>query len=82
VTRLTAEEPWTETAAWALPLVHRATTLLAAGADVDRVAAEVEWSRRTVQRQSNVHAATLTVRTMRCPEQIGQARQGFAQLTS
>ena len=48
--RLAAEEPRTETAPWALPLLRSVTAQLAAGSTVEQVAAEVGWSRRTMQR--------------------------------
>lgn len=48
--RLAAEEPRSDTAPWPMPMLHRVTGLLAAGVAVDRVAAQVGWSRRTLQR--------------------------------
>ena len=51
-TRLAARRQSPETAPWSLPLLSRVTAMLAAGATVERVAAEVGSSRRTVQRQS------------------------------
>ncbi|MEO3758296.1 AraC family transcriptional regulator [Mycobacterium sp. B14F4] len=49
--RMAAEEPRPRTAPWPMPLLDLVTARLAAGATVDRVAAEVGWSRRTLHRQ-------------------------------
>lgn len=48
--RLAEQVPRSETAPWSLPLLRRVTAQLAGGSTVDRVAAEVGLSRRTVQR--------------------------------
>ena len=49
--RLAAAQRSPETAPWSLPLLSQVTASLATGSTVDRVAAEIGWSRRTVQRQ-------------------------------
>ncbi|HEX2287086.1 MAG TPA: AraC family transcriptional regulator [Mycobacterium sp.] len=48
---LASERPRAETAPWSLPMLSQVTDSLAAGSTVADVAAEVGWSRRTLQRQ-------------------------------
>lgn len=50
-TALAADPPGRETAPWSLPTLDHVTRRLAAGAAVGEVAAEIGWSRRTLQRQ-------------------------------
>ncbi len=49
---LAAREPPAETAPWSLTMLRHVTSRLAAGAPVARVARDVGWSNRTLQRQS------------------------------
>ena len=49
---LAAREPRAETAPWSLTTLRHVTSRLAAGASVARVARDVGWSTRTLQRQS------------------------------
>jgi len=51
-TTLASQDPDAETAPWPLPVLRAVTSRLAAGFPVGEVAAEVGWSRRSMQRHS------------------------------
>lgn len=78
---LAARTPRPETSPWPLPALRHVTARFGAGASVARVAADLGWSNRTLQRQSHAvygYGPATSRRILRFRRAVAMLRAGIA----